>query len=97
MSAVSIQPGGGIEIDATVLAEAFELPVADVPRLLREQAITSRLDRGEGEDAGTFRLVFFHQAVRLTLIVDESGTVLRRSRLDYGTHPLPASAHKPQP
>jgi hypothetical protein len=84
----------GISVDAGLLGRAFGLPPADVPGLMRSGALTSRLERGEGEDAGTFRLTFFHRNARFTLIVDAAGTVLRRSTLDYGEAPLPASARR---
>ncbi|MCB8836774.1 DUF6522 family protein [Aurantimonas sp. VKM B-3413] len=87
----------GFDIEAALVAEGFELPVGDVQLLMREGKITSRLDQGGGEDAGTFRLVFFHRGTRLTLIVDESGQVLRRSSIAFAGEELPAALHRPAP
>ncbi|MCQ0990522.1 DUF6522 family protein [Jiella marina] len=88
---------GGFDIDAALVAEGFELPVGDVQLLMRQGAITSRLDQGEGEDAGTFRLVFFHRGTRLTLIVDEGGNVLRRSSIVFAGEEMPTALHRPAP
>jgi hypothetical protein len=52
----------GVSVDAEVLGEAFGLAPAQVPALMREGAITSLFERGEGEDAGRMRLSFFHGA-----------------------------------
>ncbi|MEH0070093.1 DUF6522 family protein [Pannonibacter sp. Pt2-lr] len=35
------------------------------------------------------RLPVFHGNKRLTLIADAAGTILRRSLVDFGQHPLP--------
>jgi hypothetical protein len=84
----------GFSVDAGLLARAFGLPPAEVPGLMRAGAITSRLERGEGEDAGTFRLTFFHRNARFTLVVDDGGAILRRSTLDYGETPIPPAARR---
>lgn len=86
---------GGVEIDAGILARAFGIEADRIPGLLEERAITSRLDRGVDEDAGTWRLVFFHRNARLTVIMDEAGAVLRQSLVDFGDMPLPRSMHRP--
>jgi len=86
---------GGVEIDAEILARAFGIEADRIPGLLKERAITSRLDRGVDEDAGTWRLVFFHRNARLTVIMDETGAVLRQSLVDFGDVPLPRSMHRP--
>lgn len=70
----------GMTINAADLARLFELPEGDVRRMMREGFITSRFERGEGEDAGRFRLTFFEGDRRIRLIVDGSGQVLQTSR-----------------
>jgi hypothetical protein len=66
-----------------------------VPELLRNGAITSRCERGIGEDEGRFRLTFFHAGRRLRLVVDADGRILQRSRIDYGDRPLPEVLRRP--
>lgn len=70
----------GMTINAADLARLLELPEADVKRMMRAGTITSRFERGEGEDAGRFRLTFFEGDRRIRLIVDGSGEVLQTSR-----------------
>ncbi len=74
---------GSFEIDATYLAEYFMIDPADVPRLLRNEQITARCERGEGEDEGRHRLSFRHGASRLSLVVDTSGRILRRASVRW--------------
>lgn len=85
----------GLSVDAALLGEALGVTPDDVMRLLREGAITSLLERGEGEDAGRMRLTFFHGSRRLRLVVSETGEILQRSAIDYGDRPLPATMRRP--
>ncbi len=72
---------GDIEIDAVYLAEAFRLDPAEVPELLRSRRIMAQCERGEGEDAGRYRLSFRFAASQLMLVVDERGEIVRRSAM----------------
>ena len=85
---------GDFEIDAAVVAEGFGLAPEAVPGLMRSGAITSRLYRGVDEDAGTWRMVFFHGNARLTVTVDATGRPLKRSVVDFGDRPLPGGMRK---
>lgn len=82
------------EVDAALVAEAFGLAPAEVLAQLRNGAITSLCEKGEGEDAGRFRLSFFSKTCRFSLIVDETGALLQRLTLDYGDRPLPAATRR---
>ena len=77
----------GFAIDAADLGRLLERPPSEVRRLMREGAITSRFERGEGEDEGRCRLTFFDGARRVRLIVDESGVVLKRNRVRLAPPP----------
>lgn len=90
MSAVT-RTEDGMQIDAELLAGAFGVPAAAVPDLMRDGAITSRMEKGVEEDEGRFRLLFFYRSTRLTLIVDERGEVLRQSVLTF-PEGVPAAA-----
>lgn len=87
--------GDGFHVDAQTIGEGLRLAPEEVVRLLREGAITSLVERGENEDEGLWRLSFFHASTRLRLIVDESGTILKRSRIAYDGAPLPAAMRRP--
>ncbi|WP_102958212.1 DUF6522 family protein [Mangrovicella endophytica] len=84
----------GFDVDADLLAELFRLSAADIPHLMRQGRITSRLDRGEAADAHTWRLTFFYANTRLTLITDEDGQILRASSVTLrGRTSLPPALH----
>jgi len=85
----------GFDVDAELIGEGLKLAPADVVRLLREGGITSRVERGVGEDDGRWRLTFFHESARFRLIVDEDGLVLSRSRVAYDGAPLPPAMRRP--
>ena len=57
--------------------------------------ITVLYERGVDEDAGRYRMTFFHENRRFRLIVDEEGNAIHRSTVDFGDHQLPASMRKP--
>ena len=69
---------GAVTVDAAVVAEAFGLVPEEVLRLMRDGAITGRCARGEGGDAGRWRLDVFHGHRALHLVVDGTGRVLWR-------------------
>ena len=93
MPEIEIQDGT-IQIDASVLGEGLSLEPSRVPELLRSGVITSRCERGLGEDEGRFRLTFFHAGRRLRLVIDSAGRILQRSSIDYGDRPLPGSLRR---
>ena len=75
---------GAIRIDATLVAADLGVPPTLVLARIREGRITSRCERGLGEDAGRFRLTFFHGNRSVCLVVDDAGNVLERSSADVG-------------
>lgn len=84
------------EVDANAVARGFDIEASAVPSLLRDGAITGRLYKGVGEDAGQWLCVFFFRNARLNLVVDGTGRALRRSTIDFGERPLPASLRDPR-
>lgn len=88
---VAIGPDGFI-VPAEVLGAAFTLPAAEVPVLMRAGTITSRLEQGQDDDAGTFRLTFYHGAQALRLIIDAEGRILKRTRFPVTRRTPPAPA-----
>ena len=86
---------GSFHVDAAVIGESLAIEPALVQTRMREGKITSTCERGADEDAGCYRLTFFYESRRFRLIVDEEGNVLRRSVVNFGDRPLPASMHKP--
>lgn len=84
----------GVQVDASILAQAFAISAEDLRLGMREGSITSRFEQGEGEDAGKVRLTFFSADRRVRMIADERGSVLACSAEDFRT-PLPCSPATP--
>lgn len=99
-----------IQIDAGIVAQALKLTPRDLQRRMREGAVTSRFERGEGADAGRMRLTFFSDSRRARITADVTGQVLSCTAVDYvappkGTpptskstqtnHPVGATGHEP--
>lgn len=76
--------GGAATIDASLVAEGLRLQPDAVPKMLQDGSITGCLEQGVGEDEGRFRLTFWYGSLRFRIIVDKSGRVLQRLRLDHG-------------
>lgn len=72
--------GEDFTVEAKIIAEGLDLPEHAIARAMSSGAITTRFERGEGEDAGRYRLSFFHRDKVLRLTVDEAGTILSRAR-----------------
>jgi len=87
MNEVTIS-AGGLTVDAHVLGAAFHVEPASISERLRAKDITSQCETGIDEDAGRWRLTFFHGGKALRLIVDDEGTIISRA-----TFP----AHQPRP
>ncbi len=85
---------GTVEIDASIVGAGLGLEPQEVLSLMRAKAITSVCEHGVDDDAGRYRLTFFHKGRRLRLIVDACGHVVRRSTIDFGNRPLPARMHR---
>lgn len=70
----------GATIDAQDLGPLLGLEPAQVPVKMRSGEITSQSEQGVDEDAGTFRLTFWHADRRVRIVCDDSGVVLKTSR-----------------
>jgi Family of unknown function (DUF6522) len=90
MSKIEIELGS-MHIEASVIAQGLELESPLVQAMMGKAEITCLCERGVNEDAGRYRLTFFHKSRRFRLVVDGTGTVIQRSVVDFGDRPLPAS------
>lgn len=86
MSAISFE-NGTITVDPALVGKALNLEPEALRVALRSGEVTSMCERGEGADAGRYRLTFFSPTRRLRLIVDEAGEVLQTSSADYRRKP----------
>src|ERR1700674_4244943 len=84
-----------VHIDSSIVAQGLGFEPSFVHTMMREGEITSLCERGVDEDAGRYRLTFFHKSRRFRIIVDETGKVIQRSIIDFGDRLLPATVRKP--
>lgn len=83
-----------VQVDANVLAQAFAISTERLKLGMREGVITSRFEKGEGDDAGKVRLTFFSTDRRVRMIADQRGTVLTCSAVNF-RKPLPDPSATP--
>lgn len=88
---------GAIQVDAGTVADGLGIKPQLLLKRMREGKVTSLCERGIDLDRGRYRLTFFSANRRLRLIVDESGSIVQCSTLDFGDLPLPASTRKSNP
>lgn len=84
-----------VQIDASVLGKGLGLEPMRVPELIRSGAITSRCERGIGEDEGRYRLTFFHEGQRLRIVTDVSERILQCTSINFRDRPLPDALRRP--
>ena len=65
----------GFQVDAELIAEGFGLTPDEVNRRMRDGRMTSRCEKGMGEDAGRWRLSVRCGNRRWQAIVEADGTV----------------------
>lgn len=83
--------GRDIVVDAGLIGALLRLPAADVPRLLRDNAITSICERGIDADQDQYRLSFFYRGRRARIRLTASGEILQRSSTQIAQRPGPAA------
>jgi len=76
-----------IEVDAAVIAAAFDLTPDQVMRELRQGVITSRSEHGIDTDAGRRRLTFFRGRKRVRIVIDAGGAIMQQTSLELGEPP----------
>jgi hypothetical protein len=86
MSEIQLEENS-ISVDATLVGRSLGIDERLVQGLMREGAITSLCEHGVDDDAGTYRLTFFHRNRRARFIVDGSGNIIRRSTIDFSDGP----------
>lgn len=79
---------GMIQVDAQIVANGLQIDPEELKRGMREGIITSRFERGEGEDAGRVRVTFFSPERRVRITADDAGNILTCSSVDYTKRPL---------
>jgi Family of unknown function (DUF6522) len=85
---------GIVQIDAAIVAEGLGIALALFRKEMQSGRITSVCERGIDADQGRHRITFFTAHRRFRLVVDERGTIVQRSTLNFGNALLPASVRK---
>ena len=86
MSEVEFE-NGAFSVDAALIASGLGIDAVQVQPFMRDGTITSICERGVDEDAGRYRLTFFHETRSFRLLVDDSGHVIQKSRIKLATSP----------
>jgi hypothetical protein len=81
-------------VDAALIGQLLHVSAGQVPDLMRGGQITSVCERGIDEHEGEFRLTFFYRNRRARLSTDPTGSILRRSVIDFGDQPIPDALHR---
>jgi hypothetical protein len=86
---------GDFVVNAELIGELLHVDPADVAMLMRAKTITCFCERGVDVHQGEYRLNFFYKNLRARVRLDASGSVLKRSVIDFGDFALPRSLHRP--
>lgn len=78
---------GNIDLDAALIAADLGLDCLGVLEAMRVRRLTAVCERGVDEDAGRYRVTFYHGNARLRLLVDADGQIIERSVARL--HPIP--------
>ena len=81
-----------IEIDAALVAKGLRIEPEALRAALRDGSVTRTIERGEGEDAGRYRVTFYAPSRRLRLLFTASGEILQTSSVAYSRKPRSPSA-----
>ena len=76
-----------IEIDATLIAKGLRMDPEALREAMQKGQVTRTVEKGEGEDAGRFRVTFYSPTCRLRLLFNAEGTLLQTSSADYSRKP----------
>jgi hypothetical protein len=76
---------GAVKVDAAVIAPDLGLRPEGVLNALRARRLTAVCEQGLEQDAGRWRLTFYHANRRLRLVIDHTGRVLERSAVRQRT------------
>ncbi|WP_424986922.1 DUF6522 family protein [Microbulbifer sp. S227A] len=86
MSEISVSADGFV-VDAGFLGSVFGVAPDTIRAEMRDGTITSRCETGVDEDAGTSRLTFYRAGRALRLVVDDKGSILKRSSFPVSARP----------
>lgn len=77
-----------VQVDADIVAKALKISPHDLKERMRNGTVTSRFERGEGQDTGRVRLTFFSDRRRARITANTSGAVLSCTGVDFARPPM---------
>lgn len=80
-----------IEIDAGLVAKGLHMDPAALRDAMRGGRVTQTIEKGEGDDAGRYRVTFYAPHRRLRLTFGADGALLQTSSVDYARRPRSAA------
>jgi Family of unknown function (DUF6522) len=78
-----------IEIDASLVAKGLRITLEALRTTLRDGQVTRTIEKGEGEDAGRFRVTFYAPSRRLRLLFTADGQIVQTSSVNYSRKARP--------
>ena len=72
-----------IEIDAALVAKGLKMEPEELRAALRDGRVTRTVEKGEGEDAGRFRVTFYAPTCRYRVLFTAAGAILQTSSVAY--------------
>lgn len=72
-----------ITIDANLVAKGLRLEPEALRIALRDGSVTRIVEKGEGEDAGRYRVTFFAPERRFRLLFTAEGEIVQSSSVAY--------------
>ena len=80
-----------IDINATLVAKGLRMEPEALRAALHDGSVTRTVEKGEGDDAGRYRVAFYAPTRRLRLLFTASGEILQTSSVAYSrkTRPHP--------
>ena len=79
-----------ITIEADLVAKGLHVDPEALRMALRDGTVTRTVEKGEGDDAGRYRVTFFAPERRLRLLFTAEGQILQSSSVAYRRRGLPA-------
>ena len=84
----------GFVVEAELLSDAFNVKPDEVQPLMRSGEITSICETGIDHDAGSSRLTFHYRDRAVRFVVDQAGTILKRSSFPVRSRNLIADSEQ---
>ena len=78
-----------IDIDADLVANGLRMEPETLRAALHEGRVTRTVEKGEGEDAGRYRVTFYAPNRRLRLLFTDKGEILQTSSVAYSRKARP--------